>query len=324
MAWTLEFGGVEKELADWGLAADSVQLTRTSAAADVLTVRQATADCLAALDFTFDAVAVFRRDRTGSGTVWTGGSIYFVGRATVPQRRGAGAAESLQYRFHGPWFDLQRQIYHQSWYYYTGDPDHLGTYTTCEVFLGRKLDGTVWNSGEQITDALNWAISCGVLLQVGTIDPVVNIFYVNARSVTCAEVIKTMLRNSPDAVCWFDYTTADGSGNPLPTFHCRQLANLTAVTVTLGEDLFRGLELTPRYDLQVPSVVIHFKQTNTVDGQAYIAWSNQVAPAGADGTARGGEVHVVELEGFNRTTVRGSLTTRAIDAQAASEAARIA
>lgn len=323
MAWTLEIGGVEMELAAWGLSAESVQLQRNSTAADVLTVRKAASDCLAALDFAYDAITVFRRDRNGSGTAWTGGSVYFVGRATVPQRSGQGTAESITYRFHGPWFDLQRQIYHQSWKFYTGDPENLGTYNTCEVFLGRKLDGTVMNSGQQITDALNWAISCGVQLQVGTIDPVVNIFYVNARSVTCAEVIKTMLRNTPDAVCWFDYTTLDG-GNPKPTFHCRQLANLPAVTVTLGVEKFRGLELTPRYDLQVPSVVIHFKQVNTVDGEAYVNWTKQTAPVGADGKARGGEVHVIELEGFSRTSVHGSLTTTPINAQSGTEAARIA
>ena len=317
MSWTLHISGVEKELSAWGLTAESVQLTRANTAPDLLTVRKA-GDCLAALDFPYDSVVTIRRDRVGSGTSWTGGTIYFVGRATVPVRTGSGGSESITYRFHGPWFDLARQIYHQTWKNYTGNPTVLDDYKTVEVFLGLTLTGTQLNTGEQISDALNWAISCGVQLQIGTIDPAVNIFYINARSITCAEVIKTMLRNTPDAVCWFDYTTA-----PYPTFHCRQLANLTNITKTIGVEQIRGLQLTPRYDLQVPSVVIHFKSIGEIDGQPWIAWTKQAAPSGADGTARGGEVHVVELEGFSRVSVYGSIETTAIDAQSATAATRL-
>jgi hypothetical protein len=317
-SWTLAYDGTERELSAWGLVAESVQLDRSSTAADVLTVRQAANDCLATLTFAYDAAVIVYRDRVGSGTSWSGGSIYFSGRATVPTRSGNGPSESVNYRFHGPWFDLEHQIFHQSWTWYTGSPPAATTYSTCEVFLGRNLAGAALNTGAQITEALNWAITCGVSLQIGTIDPAVNIFYINARSITCAEVIRTMLRNTPDAVCWFDYTTTP------PTFHCRQLANLTALTVTLGTEKFAGLDLTPRYDLQVPSVLIHFKQSNEVDGQIYINWTHQAAPSGATGQERGGEVHVVELEGFSRTTVRGSLTCAAIDAQSGTAATRLA
>lgn len=318
MRWTLEHAGVERDLAAWGLVAESVTLTRGELGADTLTAVAATADCLGPLLFDFDAVVVVRRDRTGSGTTWAGGSIYFVGRATVPRRSGAGAAERLQYRFDGPWFDLERQIYHQQWTNRAG-----GTFTASEVFLGRTLAGAALNSGQQITDALNWAIGCGVLMQVGVIDPAVNIFYINARSVSCAEVIRTMLRNTPDSVGWWDYTTLV-SGQPRPTWHCRRLANLDPLTLTLGAEKFTALELTPRHDLQVPSVVIHFKRVNQVDGESRVQWTRQAAPPDADGRARGGEVHVVELEGFNRTTARASVETEPVLAQSAGLATRIA
>lgn len=35
----------------------------------------------------------------------------------------------------------------------------------------------------------------------------------------CADLLKLVLGKWPRANVWFDYTTVDGSGNPLPTFH---------------------------------------------------------------------------------------------------------
>jgi hypothetical protein len=61
-----------------------------------------------------------------------------------------------------------------------------------------------------------------------------------------------------------------------------------------------------------------------VDGEPYVQWTKQVEPGGADGTARGGEIHVVELEGFTRANVYASIETLPIDAQSGTAATRLA
>ena len=116
--WTLEHSGTEKSLEAWGLSPD-LGLHRANQAVDVLTV-SAPGLMDAALAFGYGEAVIFRRDRTGSGTSWSGGSIYFQGKATLPQRSGNGTAERLKYKFQGPWWDFQRVVHQQVWRNYYG------------------------------------------------------------------------------------------------------------------------------------------------------------------------------------------------------------
>ncbi len=70
------------------------------------------------------------------------------------------------------------------------------------------------NTGQQIIEALNWArqaarheAMAAPPFQIGEVTPALDVPIDEVRDITCAEVIHKMLRWSPDAVCWFDYTT---------------------------------------------------------------------------------------------------------------------
>lgn len=72
----------------------------------------------------------------------------------------------------------------------------------------------------QIIEALNWALkpfatSGQFPFQIGTVSPNVDCPIDEVRDITCAEVIHKMLRWTPDAVTWFDYSTSP------PTFNCK-------------------------------------------------------------------------------------------------------
>jgi hypothetical protein len=218
--WTLEHNTTNQSLALWGLNND-LQLTRSSQSVDVVTV---SAPALADSALLFDADLPVSERHTV--TIRNGSTIWFQGKAGTPTRIGSGDNERIQYVINGPWFDFERTVFQQQWKYFYGknpaippagtegvdwEHDALGNYfviaKSSELFLGQTYNGLKQNTGAQITEALNWAITCGSDFAVGTIDPAVNIPINECRDTTVAEVIRQMLRWSPDATTWFDYST---------------------------------------------------------------------------------------------------------------------
>ncbi len=316
--WTLAAGSTEKQLKDWGFK-DDLSLQRVNQAPDICTV-SAVAATDAAFAFAFGDAIIIRRDRVssdGSTNSFSSGSIWFRGKAQLPTRIGDGPNERIQYRFAGPWWDFERLVFQQEWKT-APSPPTLVSATISELFLGQKIDGTLQNTGEQITEAINWAITCGVSVQVGTIDPATNIVTYNVRDITVAEVLIQMLRWNPDVITWFDYSTSP------PTLNARSLANLTNVTVTVGTEKFRSLRLQPRYDLQLPAVYIQFKSINESDGTSWLTVTNQKYPGGATGQELGALVATIELAGSRATSVSASIVCTAIDAQSGTGATRVA
>jgi hypothetical protein len=314
--WTIKVGsGTEVSLAAFGASMD-LRLRRVSQAPDICSVSVPVQSMDSALAATYGQSVLIKRD----------GDIWFAGKAMLPQRLGAAESERIVYKFAGPWWDLERLVFQQSWktfndYTTPGDastPPTFITTKTSEYFLGVASTGLAQNTGAQITEALNWAITCGVGVQIGTIDPATNIVSYNSRDLSVAEVIIQMLRWTPDVITWFDYTTSP------PTLHVRKLANLTNVDVTVGTDKIKTIALGPRNDLQLPAVVIHFKSVNDTDGFPWVSITTQKAPGGATGTELGASVSTIELQGSKLTRVSASLVAEPILARSSTEADRIA
>jgi len=300
MAWTLEYGGIEQSLADWGLE-EGLSLRRANQAADVLRCRRAMS-ATAVATFAYGWEVIVRRDRTYDEELdeWTGGSIWFRGKAAGSGAAGDGSAESQEYLFFGPWWDFERLVMQQEW---TGSG---GTQRSSELVLGNTITGTSQTTGEVVEEAVAWAASCGVSVQAGTIDEGVSFPHYPCRDWTVAEVIVAMLRWTPDAVTWFDYTT-----DP-PTFYARRLANLSTVTLTLGTDQVEGLALRPRNDLVLPAVALKFKRVNEVSGQQWVEFDEQKYPSSATGTELGALVATIDLIGLRASIVSATIVTEAV------------
>lgn len=328
--WTLTVGGTERGFAALGIELNNCVLTRNNGAADVFTfstpVRFDGTPLVA-----YDQAVTIRRDRTGAGTSWSGGAIYFVGYGTPPQCSAQGTQEAISYELRNWWWKAERTIYKHAWQQYAGTVEDEPTFTQvayANVFLGQSVTGDRFTNGAQINDALTWlkggANGRGIAVTIGTIDPAVNIFTTEARSMSVAEVIRTMLAHSPDAVVITDYSTET------PTVHVRSLANLTAATLTVGTDNISGLGLRARTDLQVPVVVVTFRTTSSDNGHSYVSWSKQVyppAPGGWTAVDWEGQVdavnHMIELQGPSRTSVQGYFKTETINANHADATARL-
>jgi len=328
MSWTLEISGVERSLTDLGIEEDSSTLYSRNGSASVLKlVKPGPMD--GALMAAYDSEVILRRDRELDGAAWSGGSIRFRGFAALPTRSGSGSGESVSYEFRDWWWKAERCVYHQAWHQVTGvGPGGVKTYTdipVANVFLGVALDGTRWTSGEQIEDAIEWLISRTACVQLGTIEADVVIFSVEGRSISVAEVLRSMLAHSPDAQFITDYTTTP------PTVHVRKNVSLAAAAITAGTDPITELSLTPKYDLQVPVVVVHFKTSETIDGNVFPHWTKQVYPPNPGGytdleweTQIGALIATLELEGSSTSFARASIITEAVAANSGTLADRIA
>jgi hypothetical protein len=244
MNWTIATNGVEKTLADWGLA----RLVRklVSQGVDELTFQAPGAAADAAPLFAHGTTLILWRDRSvDSAGNFSGGATWFQGLVIQVPRSGAPNEESMTYRVAGPWWYLDNLTFQQAYqniflgFAVANDPTTAiyGPANSSHVFLNQ---GAVANAllkittGQQIIEALNWAllpfVQVGVTppFQIGTVTPTVDVPIDEVRDITCAEVIHKMLRWSPDAVTWFDYTTTP------PTFNCKRRADMATVNVDIS------------------------------------------------------------------------------------------
>ena len=163
-------------------------------------------------------------------------------------RAGDGAANlTATFRFCPLWWFEGTRVFEKTFNVF----DHLATpgnlssavfvqksFSHCFLNVGPTQAFNQFNmisTGAQIIEALGWALkpftdaAAPAPFQIGTVTPALVPPFKEVRDITCAEVIHQMLRWSPDAVTWFDYTTSP------PTFHCNVRANLATVNVDVSQ-----------------------------------------------------------------------------------------
>ena len=267
--WQLTSGGSVFSAAQAGVT--EILRRRATQSTETCTVRTAGRAFDAAPLFACGAPVTILRD----GVPW------FVGRVTGAPGSGDGSAEETSYELSGPWWYLENLVSQQSWSLRGGETTGL----LSRLVLGQALDGSRLTSGQVLTETLQFAIDAGAPLGIGVVEPAALLPLDELRDVTCAEVLRKILRWHPDCAAWFDHTTA-----PVPTFHCRARANLPATTLSVGQaPLVAVRSLTARTDLAVPAVVLHYE---TSDGDMLDALTD-AAPAGATGREFGALVATI-------------------------------
>ncbi len=293
--WTLSYNNTEKSLADWGVS--NVIRRLVSQGLDDLSFKT---DGLAAdsspLFAAFGKNVTLSRNRTlNPDGSFSGGAPWFSGIVTQVPRVGASDSEQLAYRVAGPWWYLENLVFQQPYQnvflgFATDSHGHqtpqYGSATSSHLFLNQGGDPAILtkiNNGAQIIEALNWALKPFTTagspppFQIGVVTPAVDVPIEETRDITCAEVIRKMLRWSPEAVAWFDYTTSP------PTFNCKGRASLPAVNLPLNgvgasSSIVVDLNVNARYDLQAPSVQIFYEISNSVNGVRSLSISKDFYP----------------------------------------------
>jgi hypothetical protein len=266
--WTLATGGVTKSFAAWGLT--NPRRRSSSFDGGTVTVEQPTAR---GVD---EAIVAY----LGTVVIAVDGVTVFTGLRTGLRRKGSGDACGLVYEFrHAATYYMEKLFYQQAWF--SGD--------TTDVLLHHS--GTAYlRTGEQISDVIAWAVSCGAPIQAGTIEAGIYLPIDQQTDRVCMEIIQQEARWSPDAIAFFDDSVTPAR------FHFKRRANLAELTVALPTDRTRW-EVTPRDDLVIPAVKIIFKRVNEVDGQVSYQFATDVAPEGASGKELGALVQTMDLEG---------------------------
>jgi hypothetical protein len=242
MLWTIVCNGTEKTLANWGL--NNVRRKLVSQGQDELTFRADGSPADATPLFTaFGPTVTLYRNRTqNTDGTFSGGTPWFSGIVTQIPRAGAPDSESMRYKVAGPWWYLDNMVFMQPYQNVflglsSGTPQY-GVQNSSHLFLNQSgIAGLVSRitTGAQIIAALQWAllpftsVSAPPPFQIGTITPALDVPIDEVRDITCAEVIHKMLRWSPDAVAWFDYTTTP------PTFNCLRRADMSTVNIDVSQ-----------------------------------------------------------------------------------------
>lgn len=280
-----------------------------------------------------DIVGISYKDDSNSQIIQ-----WFQGRVIQIPRAGSGTEESMEYVLAGPWWFLDNLVYQQLWAAaprlapadLAQDEEKLGTISTTDpisgqvivydkigvyksrVILGQKQDGKRMTSAEVITDVINFANAAGAPIQLGNIEPNLKIPYDEQQDVTCAEVIRRMLRWSPDAITWFNY-----SSEP-PTFNCQRRSSLASLTIPVTQT--SAIQIIPRDDLVVPAVILKYEQTSSVNGAQYEDVSTDRYPESATGREFGALAATLQLAGSQANYVTQKIVSTEIPQLPAGEA----
>ena len=332
--WQITYGGVTQDAATWGIA----NLKRTRKSAKTGTV-------------TFDVPGPI--DGAGPFAQWQPLSIlrngvpWFAGVITKPPRKGSGQSESLSFEVSDPWYWLEKTVFQQQWVTTDLVGDALTTLTTTRsnTILGQSLAGVKMNSGQVMMEVLIYAQYAYQMLPfpatvdvttslpaapavaqpfiIGALTPSIVVPYMQVRDKSCADILRMMMKYSPDAVAWMDYTTTP------PTLNIDKRASVKKNVISvLDGTVVTEFNPTPRYDLQVPVVVAKWEEKNTINGTTYDSVTVDMyppAPGGVNASVWASQprawVQTIDLVGGQTTQQFANIKTIARPTVSGSEVA---
>lgn len=296
--WTLKHQDTLQALDDWGLS--ELKRTLKNQACDTVSFTHKTSSISQSPLFEPQSLLTLYRD----GTPW------FMGFVTQAPHMGCHQKEQVHYTVKGPWWYLENLVYQQGWWQ-VDDPSkenpqkvliHKG-----RVILGQDISGKTLTCKEQIKDILNYAITCGAPIQVGTIDHDFTIPLDEVKDLSCAEALHRILRWAPDSVTYFDYSSI-----PYPTLHIRKRTQCPSLALEIEAGDIAKLSITPRHDLQVPEVVLKYEKTHHLGKYAWTTTEIDAYPQGSQGKSFKALVLTLEILGARSTLVQQKITTQTI------------
>lgn len=300
--WQLDVGWGVKTFAEWGLTQPVISYS--SQDADVARFTYVGVWEKADELFSYGERIRILRD----GVQW------FVGTVISTPLMAEARSERIEFTVKGPWLYFEEHVFQQPWASWNGlvavniDCSHL--------IFNAGTGGILISTRTQITTVLDFLLAQYAndppfQYDVANILPGEELFapWHEDRDLSCAQVLQQELRWHRNAVVWFDYETSP------PSLHIRLRPQLAAVEVAMpsgtGPRAVRGKVLgamfAPRHDLVRPSVVIRYESRNTVNGTSKGQLIVDNWPLTATGKEFGAWDASVDLLGFTKTTIKGSL-----------------
>lgn len=292
--WFLTYQGTRKRFEDWGLS-DIVRKLKNQSV-DTVTVR--------ASSQLFAANEVVQIDHDGH--------YWFTGIVTKTPVYTSAQEAYQQYTFSGPWWYLDHIIYQQTWKEADLEsPEVLNNIQKSRLILGQDAEGNAMTIGAQLTEIIDYVnqVFASPVIRLAEPDLPVYIPFDECHDLSCAEAIKRLLRWIPDTIAFFDYTHA------VPVLNFRRRAQLSSIA--LDVESLNSFQLLPRYDLQIPSVVLKFEKTHRSNGQSWKTLDVQKYPESATGQEPKALVMTIALEGAESTYIRQKIEVEPIQISSA-------
>ncbi|MDR3317754.1 MAG: hypothetical protein LBS71_03040 [Puniceicoccales bacterium] len=290
MIWKLVYENGEKALAEWGIS-DMIRKLKNQSM-DYVTFKIACNAVDAPLQFEpRNVVHIFRDEQ-----------LWFTGIVTKTPIYSSVMEEFHQYTLSGAWWYLENIIYQQIWKEPLNPNDDgsvLTDISKSHLILGQNLNGDAITIGEQLEDVIayvNAAVGYDVINFGNDINLPIYIPFDECKDLSCAEVIRRLLRWIPDTITYFDYT------QPVPVLHIVRRSQLSPLILDIHD--LSEFNIVPRYDLQVQTVVLKFEKTHTNSGKSWKTVEIQRFPSNATGMELQSLVMTIELEGTQSTSIK--------------------
>lgn len=233
------------------------------------------------------------------------GNQVFCGKIReVPEATISGGNEAIAYAVVSPWWDLEHVVYQQLWAERSGGV--VGTVWKSHTTLCQDQAGNRISTSAQILDALNYAIAAGADFVAGPIFDGVMAPTRDGSDMSCAEVVKAMIRWTPDISAWFDYSTTP------PVLHMARRAHLTPISLPLAGAISDTLQIKRRDDLQAPCVALKYEQTSSDNDGSWATTLVDKYPPDGNEQAVNALVQTMGLSGSRTTYQRQPVVTKAI------------
>jgi hypothetical protein len=241
------------------------------------------------------------------------GALWFVGTIVrLPQAISAQSEEQL-FEVRGPWFYLEEHEYQVPWTsWHAQNPESIwNTHVHYNIANGALI--TTRQSMMLVLDYLLGLYPDGekpFQYNAANILPGVELYVPvhEDRDLTCAQVLQQQLRWHRDVTVQFDYSVSP------PNLQIRRRNQSEVKTLAVPNAQANGpmaeWEFNPRPELQRPCVVIRYERRNVIDGTPYFALDVDAYPPQSTGREFGAWTMSVDLLGFNKTMVRGTLRCR--------------
>ncbi|HXI73446.1 MAG TPA: hypothetical protein VNN22_24145 [Verrucomicrobiae bacterium] len=259
----------------------------------------------------FESRVKIYSDRALGGLGYSGGTKQFDGFRTDRNGTADPNRSSSSYVFDDEWYFLEHCPFYQTWYRgavaYPFTNIVLFQPNPGQVYAPAAVGGLI-STGQQITDILNWAISQGANLQIGTIDPASYCAVYPVQNLKCAEALRMCLRIHPDCFTEIDYSTN------IPTIHVRRRTNLIAIALPYSytDNLGRrhtATDIQPRPELRPRRVALFYR----VISSGYLISTPQDIYPPAVTTGLRALDFAIDLQGPKAILVTAKLTSSAFD-----------
>jgi len=225
-------------------------------------------------------------------------------------------SEGQTFEISGPWWYLENLVFQQNWSEIdldasvSGSPVELKSALRSHVLLGMNDAGTLITTGDQLDAILAYVIASvqeaglAAPFGIGNVLAGQQVWSVEGRDQTCAEVVRSIMRWHPGAVASFDYSAET------PILHIVEPTTLYELDAT--DRRVVSTRYTHRKDLVPPFVQFKYEKDHDFDGNTYTTVESDIYPADATGRAPGGIVATIPLRGSARSHQKQKIRTRAI------------